>query len=109
MADRSKPEDHSKKPTEGREEKIGIMDMQGIIKDVRGILDTHGRLGTDIAQVGDEDDLYQAGLTSHASVDIMLALEETFGVEFPDRMLRREVFGSVASISEAVEELREGG
>jgi acyl carrier protein len=50
--------------------------------------------------------LYRAGLTSHASVNIMLALEAEFDVEFPDRMLRRSVFESIEAISEAIQELR---
>jgi acyl carrier protein len=44
-------------------------------------------------------------MTSHASVQVMLALEEAFDVEFPDSMLTRSVFGSIASISAALEQL----
>jgi acyl carrier protein len=35
----------------------------------------------------------------------MLALEDEFDVEFPDAMLRRSVFESVAAIRRALEEL----
>jgi acyl carrier protein len=35
----------------------------------------------------------------------MLALEAAFDIEFPDHMLKRSVFGSIASIGEAVTEL----
>lgn len=73
--------------------------------DIRQILKDHGRLSTDAAGLADEADLYQAGLTSHASVNVMLALEGKFDIEFPDRMLKRGVFGSISSIREAVEEL----
>jgi acyl carrier protein len=76
-----------------------------MIEDIRAILKEHGRLSTDVATLSDESDLYQAGMTSHASVNVMLALEGKFDVEFPDRMLRRGVFGSVASIRSAIEEL----
>ena len=76
-----------------------------MIEDIRAILKEHGRLSTDVATLSDESDLYQAGMTSHASVNVMLALEGRFDVEFPDRMLRRGVFGSVASIRSAIEEL----
>ncbi len=44
-------------------------------------------------------------MTSHATVNLMLALETEFDVEFPERMLRRHVFESIASIRAAVEEL----
>jgi len=46
-------------------------------------------------------------MTSHASVNVMLALEETFDVEFPDTMLTRSVFESVSSIETALVQLRE--
>jgi acyl carrier protein len=44
-------------------------------------------------------------MTSHASVNVMLALEDAFDLEFPDRMLKRSVFESIASIRAALEEL----
>ena len=73
--------------------------------DIRQVLKDHGRLSTDATTLAEDADLYQAGLTSHASVNVMLALEGKFDIEFPDRMLKRGVFGSIASIGEAVEEL----
>jgi acyl carrier protein len=73
--------------------------------EIRTILKNHGRLSVDVAALPEEGDLYQAGLTSHASVNVMLALEGQFDIEFPDRMLKRGVFGSIASIRAAVEEL----
>jgi len=45
-------------------------------------------------------------MTSQASVNLMLALEDAFDIEFPDRMLKRSVFESIASIREALTELR---
>ena len=75
------------------------------IEDIRNILKDHGRLSADAATLAEDADLYQAGLTSHASVNVMLALEGKFDVEFPDRMLKRGVFGSIASIRDAIAEL----
>ena len=72
---------------------------------VRQILKDHGRLSVDATGLSDEQDLYQAGMTSHASVNVMLALEGEFDVEFPDHMLKRNVFNSVASIVGALREL----
>jgi acyl carrier protein len=73
--------------------------------EIRTILQEHGRLSVDLATLEDDSDLYQAGMTSHASVNVMLALEGKFDIEFPDRMLKRGVFGSIASIRAAIEEL----
>jgi acyl carrier protein len=75
---------------------------------IRTVLRTHGRLNRPIDEVQATDDLYQCGLTSHASVNVMLALEAAFDVEFPDRMLKRSVFGSIDSIGRAIAELQAG-
>jgi acyl carrier protein len=72
---------------------------------IRRILSEHGRLSTDAEKLAPQADLYQAGMTSHASVNVMLALEGEFDIEFPDQMLRRNVFDSMASIQSAIEEL----
>ena len=76
--------------------------------DIRAILKEHGKLSVDASTLGDETDLYQAGMTSHASVNVMLALEGKFDVEFPDRMLKRGVFESISAIRAALEELKAG-
>lgn len=44
-------------------------------------------------------------MTSHASVSVMLALEDAFGVEFPEPMLKKSTFESIASIANAIAEL----
>ena len=76
-----------------------------MIEEIRAILKEHGRLSVDVATLNEDTDLYQAGLTSHASVNIMLALEGKFDVEFPDRMLKRGVFESLRAINSALTEL----
>jgi acyl carrier protein len=73
---------------------------------IRNIVNKHGKLSVPIDQIRAEDDLYRAGMTSHASVNVMLALEAHFDIEFPDRMLRRNVFESISSIQSALSELR---
>lgn len=73
---------------------------------IRTVLREHGRLAVDLDTLGDDADLFRAGMTSHASVGVMLAIEDTFDIEFPDAMLRRGVFESVASIAAAVAQLQ---
>lgn len=75
---------------------------------IRRILKDHGRLTKDATSIAEDADLYQAGLTSHASVNVMLALEGEFEVEFPDHMLKRSVFESISSMSAAIGELTGG-
>lgn len=72
---------------------------------IRAVLNEGGTLPVDATTLGDGDDLYGVGLTSHATVNLMLGLEERFDVEFPDRLLRRRTFESIAAISAAVTEL----
>jgi acyl carrier protein len=72
---------------------------------IRTVLSEHGKLPADVSSLADRDDLFQAGMTSHASVNVMLALEDTFEVEFPEQMLRKSTFESVAAIREAVRQL----
>jgi acyl carrier protein len=72
---------------------------------IKAILAEHGRLLVDVGHLDDDSDLYEAGLTSLSTVNLMLALEEHFNVEFLDRMLGRKTFGSIRSLSEAIEEL----
>ena len=72
---------------------------------IRRVLRDHGRLGVDPDKLAVDTDLYQSGMTSHASVNVMLALEGEFDVEFPDHMLNRNVFRTIQSIERALGEL----
>jgi acyl carrier protein len=74
-------------------------------EEIRQVLSQHGRLPVDIADLDDDADLYQAGMTSHASVSVMLALEDTFDFEFPESMLRKSTFESVTAIRAALSSL----
>ena len=76
-------------------------------EDIREIVKEHGRLAVDVAILPEDADLYAAGLTSLASVSLMLALEARFDVEFPERMLRRKTFESMTAIAAAIAELLE--
>ena len=72
---------------------------------IRRILAEHGRMSVDALTLAEDADLYRAGMTSHASVNVMLALEGAFDIEFPDRMLKRSAFESIAAIRDCIEEL----
>ncbi|HEY1826348.1 MAG TPA: acyl carrier protein [Acidimicrobiales bacterium] len=79
--------------------------MSGSETVIREVLEANGRLPVSALTLSDDDDLYQQGLTSHASVNVMLALEDAFDVEFPDVLLRRDTFKSVAAIRSALTSL----
>ncbi|MBN9090666.1 MAG: acyl carrier protein [Reyranella sp.] len=72
---------------------------------IRAVLKGTDYLQVDIDGLADDADLYAAGLSSHATVNLMLALEEAFDVELPDRLLRRRTFSSVYAMAEALAEI----
>jgi acyl carrier protein len=76
--------------------------MSDIDATIREVLDTHGRLPVSALSLSESDDLFLTGLTSHASVNVMLALEDAFDIEFPDALLRKSTFESIAAIRDAL-------
>jgi len=70
---------------------------------VRRALAAHGRLVVDAADVAAIADLYALGLTSHATVTVMLAIENDLDLEFPDALLNRSTFATIESIVAAAE------
>ena len=75
---------------------------------VRSILAEHSKLAVDITTLDNDSDLYDAGLTSLTTVNLMLAIEDHFDIEFEDDMLSRATFQSVDSLVDAVNRLLEG-
>ena len=73
--------------------------------EIRPLLAEHARLRVPVDELSDDADLYEAGLTSLSTVNLMLALEEHFDVEFLDRMLGRKTFASIRALSRAIDEL----
>jgi acyl carrier protein len=72
---------------------------------IRKLIDEHGRLSVPASSIADQQDLYETGLTSFAAVQLMLGLEDSFDIEFPERMLNRRSFASIASIAACLSEL----
>ncbi|MDH4273889.1 MAG: acyl carrier protein [Gammaproteobacteria bacterium] len=75
------------------------------VNKVREILAQHGRLSVPVETLQNDSDLYGAGLTSLATVGLMLALEDGFGIEFPDSALSRKTFASINAINDTVSTL----
>ncbi len=73
---------------------------------LREILKKSGKLSVDPAQLKDDSNLYEAGLTSLTTVNLMLAIEEAFHVEFQDDLLSRKTFQSIQSLCDALEDLK---
>jgi acyl carrier protein len=73
---------------------------------IRKIVTNNSGLGLKSESVDDGTNLYQSGMTSYASVVLMIALENEFDLEFPDGMLSRSVFESIDTIANAIESLQ---
>lgn len=75
---------------------------------IREILAKFGQLPTPVDTIADEADLYAAGLSSFASVQLMLGIEEAFDIEFPDNLLNRKSFVSIKAIEDTVKLILDG-
>ncbi len=75
---------------------------------IRELLSKLGNLPVAVDQLADDADLYTAGLSSFASVQLMLGLEDAFDIEFPDNLLNRKSFASIAAIEATVEQIIAG-
>jgi acyl carrier protein len=80
-------------------ERSGDVEMN---ETIRGLLTRVGGLPVAVTELEDAADLYAAGLSSFASVQLMLGLEEAFDIEFPDSLLNRKSFASIAAIEQTV-------
>lgn len=78
-----------------------------MIDTIRELLKKHAGLQVDIDALDAGADLYAAGLSSFASVQLMLAIEEHFDLEFPDSMLNRKSFQSIDAIVRTVSAITE--
>ncbi|PPJ45021.1 acyl carrier protein [Rhizobium sp. KAs_5_22] len=74
---------------------------------IRTLLAKLGGLPVSVDTVADDADLYAAGLSSFASVQLMLGLEEAFDIEFPDHLLNRKSFASIGAIEATVKSILE--
>ena len=77
-------------------------------QEIRQVLAEHGRLAVDVSSLDENTDLFAAGMTSHASVNVMLALEDAFDFEFSEQMLKKSTFESIDAIRGAVTEMAAG-
>ena len=72
---------------------------------IQTVLAAHGRMAVDPTGIDSDADLYELGLTSHASVNVMLALEDEFDIEFPDEALKKSTFASINNIQAVIADL----
>jgi acyl carrier protein len=79
----------------------------GIDEEIRRVVGSQGRLSVPVDDVGPDDNLYRLGMTSHATLNVMLAFEEAFDLDFPEDLLHRSNFESLSAMGRAISGLVE--
>ncbi|BCH55599.1 acyl carrier protein [Agrobacterium vitis] len=74
---------------------------------IRTILGRVGSIQVAVTEIAADADLYALGLSSFASVQLMLGIEEAFDIEFPDHLLNRKSFASIEAIERTVRQILE--
>ena len=72
---------------------------------VRTIVASMNLVPVPLEGLTDEDNLFDAGMTSFGSVQLMLRIEEDFDIEFPNALLTRKTFATLGALIAAVEQL----
>jgi acyl carrier protein len=66
---------------------------------LRRILARTGCLDVPVETLRDDDDLYEAGLSSMEAVRLMLEVEEAFDIHIPAEAISRKLFQSIGSLA----------
>ncbi|MGW3411379.1 phosphopantetheine-binding protein [Streptomyces sp. NPDC000888] len=72
----------------------------GLSASIRSVLESQTSIA--VEELGPDDNLWSAGLTSLESVRAMMAIEDELRLEFPPSLLSRATFESLSSIEQAV-------
>jgi len=75
-----------------------------MIETIRRALDTKGNLRVPARDLAPHADLYAAGLTPFAAINVMIEIEREFRIVCPDRMLVRESMASIEKIASCLNE-----
>ncbi len=72
---------------------------------LRAMVASMNLLPVPVDGLSDQDNLFDAGMTSFGSVQLMLAIEEALDVEFPNSLLTRKTFATFGDLTSAVEQM----
>lgn len=74
--------------------------------EIRKIVGSIAHIDVSPERIADDDDLYEAGLSSLNTIQLMLVIEKHFNIEIPDEQLNRQLFGSIDSLAETISQLQ---
>lgn len=77
--------------------------MDHVVRSIREVLVRNGNPSVDPFGIEIDDNLFDLGMSSFQSVQLMMALEDCFDLQFPDDLIRKETFSSIRSMAEAVD------
>ncbi len=77
-----------------------------MINAIRRAIDKKGKLPVRADLIAPWANLYAAGLTPFAAIQVMIEIERELSVEFPDSMLNRESLSSINSLHACLRKLR---
>ncbi|MGA2209274.1 MAG: acyl carrier protein [Acidimicrobiales bacterium] len=80
--------------------------MPQVEDEIRRILAANAKLTIAASDLTDETDLFNVGMTSYATVSVMTAIEEHFGMMFPDDQIRRSTFQTISAMAAALRSLQ---
>ncbi|MGU3492408.1 acyl carrier protein [Xanthobacteraceae bacterium A53D] len=83
---------------------VSGIDAEALVRDV---LRQHGKLAASVAGIAADADLYRLGLSSMATVNVMLEIETRLDASIPEEALTRETFRTIAALSALVGSLGE--
>ncbi|MEZ2223799.1 acyl carrier protein [Rhizobium sp. RCC_161_2] len=72
---------------------------------IRELLTQIADIARPVGEITDDADLYSAGLSSFASIQLMLGLEDRFDIEFPEHSLNRKSFASIKAIEQTISQI----
>jgi len=72
---------------------------------LRAMVASMNLLPVPVGGLSDQDNLFDAGMTSFGSVQLMLAIEEALDIEFPNSLLTRKTFATLGDLTSAVEQI----
>jgi acyl carrier protein len=72
---------------------------------IRHLLSKHARLRVSVEFLADDANLFAAGLDQAATINLMLAIEDEFGIRLPESLPLQTAFASVSSLRRTVETL----
>jgi acyl carrier protein len=81
--------------------------QQSTTDTVRRLVDQQLNFTAHAYDLGPDDDLWRLGMTSLTCLGLMLAVEDTLGIEFPEDALKQSTFRTVNTITAAVDGARD--